>query len=187
MERMTDLRPQQIASPRLDLIPISVELYQALIEEDWDRAEELTGLSGMARWEGQSRFLKMRLKQLEDDPSLGEWLGRLVIVREKAALVGRIGFHTGPEPDYLRELGLEGIEFGYKIFAPFRRRGYAKEAVYALMQWARDARNVSVFVLSIAPDNNASLALAKNMGFRKVSSHVDEVDGPEDIYTLRYR
>ena len=183
---MTDSKPEVIASPRLDLIPVPVELYCALIEEDWGRATELTGLEGMSRWEGHSRFLKMRLKQLEEDPSLGEWLARLVVLRDTGEFIGRIGFHSGPEPEYLREIGLEGVEFGYTIFEPYQRRGYAKEAAAALMQWARDARNVSSFVLSIAPDNEPSVALAKGMGFRKVSSHVDEVDGPEDIYALRY-
>ena len=49
-------------------------------------------------------------------------------------------------------------EFGYTIFEPHRRRGYAEETVRALMDWARQ-RGAQHFIFSIAPDNAASLEL----------------------------
>jgi RimJ/RimL family protein N-acetyltransferase len=44
---------------------------------------------------------------------------------------------------------------------------------------------VTKFVLSIRPDNAASQALAAELGFVRVGSHPDEVDGLEDV--LEYR
>ena len=37
-------------------------------------------------------------------------------------------------------------------------------------------------MLSIAPDNQASLGLARKLGARRIGEHVDEIDGPEDIF-----
>jgi RimJ/RimL family protein N-acetyltransferase len=36
-------------------------------------------------------------------------------------------------------------------------------------------------VLSIRPDNTASQALAAGLGFVRIGSHIDDVDGLEDI------
>jgi RimJ/RimL family protein N-acetyltransferase len=43
----------------------------------------------------------------------------------------------------------------------------------------------TTFVVSIRPDNAASLSLAAQLGFVKIGHHIDEVDGWEDIFELR--
>ncbi len=98
-------------------------------------------------------------------------------------MVGYIGFHTSPAPEYLKEISPAGVEFGYTVFPLFRRQGIALEASRGLMGWASE-HGVSAFVVSVSPQNVASLALTSKMGFRKVGSHVDEEDGPEDIFEL---
>jgi RimJ/RimL family protein N-acetyltransferase len=54
------------------------------------------------------------------------------------------------------------------------------------MRWARDTHGTTKFVLSIRPANAASQALAAGLGFGRIGSHIDEVDGLEEIfeYTL---
>lgn len=96
-------------------------------------------------------------------------------------MIGHIGFHDRPDADYLRDLAPGSVEFGYSVFAPFRRQGYAAEACAALMEWARQEHHVARFVVSISPENTPSLRIADHFGFRKIGSHVDEEDGPEDI------
>ena len=51
---------------------------------------------------------------------------------------------------------------------------------------ARDEYQVHRFVVSISPDNLPSLGLAAKLGFRKIGSHIDELDGPEDIFERSY-
>jgi RimJ/RimL family protein N-acetyltransferase len=126
-----------------------------------------------------------RLAQLLADPSMQPWLLRAIGLRHTGTMVGHIGFHARPGADYLRELAPGGVEFGYTIFAPFRRRGYAREACRALMDWARREHGVTRFVVSIGPTNVASIALAQQLGFRRIGSHIDEVDGPEQIFERR--
>jgi RimJ/RimL family protein N-acetyltransferase len=54
-------------------------------------------------------------------------------------------------------------------------RGYSQFASARGLRWLR---------LSIAPGNEASLALARKLGVRMIGSQIDEIDGPEDIYLL---
>src|SRR5215475_6522592 len=85
---------------------------------------------------------------------------------------------TPPGADYLRELVPNGVEYGYTVFSPFRRQGYAREACEALMRWAYQEHQVKRFVVSIRPDNLPSRRLAEQLGFQRIGSQVDEVDGP---------
>jgi len=41
-------------------------------------------------------------------------------------------------------------------------------------------------VVSIRPDNIPSRRLAERFGFNRIGSHIDDEDGLEDIYELRY-
>ena len=67
----------------------------------------------------------------------------------------------------------------------FQEPQYAREASVALMGWARQTQGVRSFAMTIRPDNHPSQALAAQLGFVRIASHIDEVDGLEDI--LEYK
>jgi RimJ/RimL family protein N-acetyltransferase len=96
-------------------------------------------------------------------------------------MVGSIAFHMAPAPEPVRPLGPGGVEFGYTIFAPFRRQGYATEACQGLMMWAQQ-QGVTRFILSVSPANEPSLRIAAHFGFVKIGAQMDEEDGLEEIY-----
>ena len=50
------------------------------------------------------------------------------------------------------------------------------------MAWATAQPGVARFVLSISPENAASLALAQKIGFSRISEWMDEVDGVEWVF-----
>jgi RimJ/RimL family protein N-acetyltransferase len=54
-----------------------------------------------------------------------------------------------------------------------------------LIRWAFETHQQRSFVLSIAPDNVASLAMARSIGFREAGSHIDKEDGLELYLTRR--
>jgi ribosomal-protein-alanine N-acetyltransferase len=180
---MTDDRV--IVSKRLDLIPLAPAFYEASVRRERERAESLLGLTIPPDWFDEQWVMRLRLRQLRDEPSLQPWLMRAIGLREQQVMIGHVGFHSAPGPQYLHELAPGAVEFGYTVFAAFRRRGYAREACEALMGWARAAHRVDRFVVSIRPDNVASRALASQLGFTQIGSQVDEVDGVEDIYEVR--
>ncbi len=119
---------------------------------------------------------------MRDDPEVEEWLVRAVVLRPDAGVVGHAGFHGPPGVNALAKPGF--IEIGYTVFAPFRGRGYATEAAFALMGWARARDGVEGFVASVAPENEPSLAIVRKLGFVHTTAVWDEEDGEELVFEL---
>jgi ribosomal-protein-alanine N-acetyltransferase len=143
---------------------------------------ERLGFEVPPAWWTDLPLLRMRLADLRHDPLYAPWSLRAIVAREALEMVGHFGFHTRPGPAYLRDLAPGGVELGYTVYPPHRGQGFAKEACAAAMAWARREHAIDRFVLSIAPDNAASIAIAVSFGFQRVGSHLDPVDGPEDIW-----
>ena len=177
---------ESIISQRLELRPMTPAFLQASLDHNLLLAEKILGASLPASWPENSNLLSLRLEQLKDDPSLQPWLLRAICLREESSMVGQIGFHTSPAPEYLEEWLAGALEFGFTVFSDHRQKGYATEAAGALMQWAYQTHAVDKFVLTIAPDNTPSRRLADRFGFARIGSHVDEVDGLEDIFALHF-
>ena len=152
---------------------------------DNSKARQILDVNFPDEWPDR-KILALRLRQLEADPELQPWLLRAITLRQTSTIVGYIGFHTRPDPHYLQRWLRGAVEFGFVILPAFRRQGFAEEAARALMYWANAAHAVNRFVLTIGPDNQASQALAAKLGFKRIGSHVDEVDGPEDVLAIEY-
>ena len=176
--------PKPLASERLDLVSLDVVLLEAMLAGDLEEVERLGGFFVPANLSLSRRALQRRLHQLRARPDLLPWLVRGIVIRESRLLCGRIGFHSAPGPEDLRAVAPDGVELGYEVAPSFRRRGYAREAAIRLMKWAYDDHGQRCFVLSIAPHNGPSIAMAISMGFQEVGSIVDEEDGTE-LYFLR--
>jgi RimJ/RimL family protein N-acetyltransferase len=104
-----------------------------------------------------------------------------MLLRNERRMIGRSA-STRPGEHYLDELAAGGWSSATRCSSTFRRLGYAREACTGLMDWAWRAHGVTRFVVSISPDNLASLALARGLGFVRVGSHIDDEDGPEDVF-----
>jgi len=173
-----------IDTQRLDLILMTPACLAAALRGDQAQATQLLGLHIPADFWPLSTHLHERLEQVRHTPALEPWLGRAIVLRATQTMVGTIAFHMAPAPEPVRPLGPGGVEFGYTIFAPFRRQGYATEASEALMTWAQQ-QGVTRFVLSISPQNQPSLRIAAHFGFVKIGTQIDEEDGLEEIYERR--
>ena len=158
------------------------EFLTATLAADRARQEAILGATVPHDWPDQLDVVRKRLEQLRAEPGLQPWLLRAMLLRNERRMIGQVGFHTRPGEHYLDEFAAGGVEFGYTVFLTFRRLGYAREACSGLMDWAWRAHGVTRFVVSISPDNLASLALARGLGFVRVGSHIDEEDGPEDVF-----
>lgn len=173
-----------IRTDRLDLIQMTPDFLRAALSGEMPVAAAKLGITLPSTWPDDRSLLALRLEQLEDTPALQPWLLRAMADRRSRAMVGYIGFHTAPGASYLQQWSPGGVEFGFSVFPSHRRNGYAREAALALMQWARASHGITSFVLTISPDNHASRSLAADLGFARVGSHMDEIDGPEDVFVL---
>jgi len=174
-----------IHTERLDLVPMGSEFLRASLDGNLAEASALIGAALPSDWPSMPEILAMRLEQLEEDPGLEPWLLRAMVLRETRTMIGHIGFHTAPGPEYLEPWSPGAVEFGFSVSEEYRRRGYAREAARGMMRWAAGEHGVQAFVLTISPDNHPSQALAAGLGFRRIGVHVDEVDGIEEIFELR--
>jgi ribosomal-protein-alanine N-acetyltransferase len=175
-----------IATERLDLVSFTLDFIHASLRGDRPLAESLIRLRLPDEWPGTvADVMLLRLRQLEVNPSEQPWLLRAIGLRSTGTMIGHVGFHTGPGAEYLRELAPGAVEIGYTIYAPYRRNGYAREAAIALMNWAHTNHGITCFIASISPENAPSQNLAAQLGFIRFSSHIDEVDGYEDILARR--
>jgi ribosomal-protein-alanine N-acetyltransferase len=173
-----------IRTERLDLVAMTPAFLRASVDRDLAEAERQIQLSLPENWPDIRAILELRLKQLESNPDLQPWLLRAIGLRRTREMVGHIGFHDQPGADYLREWSPGGVEYGFTVFPAHRRKGYAREASLALMRWAHDLHGVTAFVATVSPSNVASHALVADLGFVRVGSHVDEIDGVEDVLVL---
>lgn len=175
-----------ISSARLDLVPMSIDFLRASLDRDLAAASAILQASIPNDWSTFPQYvLALRLKQLEAMPALGPWLLRAMVLRSSRAMIGDIGFHGPPGNACMEAFSPGAAEFGFDVFPAFRRQGYAHEASIAMIEWASRAHGVRNFIFTIRPDNIASQALAAKLGFSRIGSHEDEVDGTEDI--LEYK
>ncbi|POZ60461.1 GNAT family N-acetyltransferase [Chromobacterium alticapitis] len=171
---------EDVMSPRLILRHLEPACLQACLRGDVVAAALSLGSRLADDWLRETDLMAMRLADMAEDPAYAPWSVRALLRRDDLAMVGHINFHTVPGHPYLNGYG--DVELGYAVYPAFRRQGYAREALLAMAGWAAEQGGVSRLVLSIAPDNAPSQALAAQLGFAKVGQIRDE-DGCEDVLT----
>ena len=172
-----------ITTEHLLLRLLPVEAIAASAEGEIGEVARILDCTMPADWLDVQRLAGMRLNQLKDDPDYLSWSIRAILLRETSEAVGYVNFHARPAPHPEFPEASNMAEIGYTVFEPWRRRGIAREALAALLRFAFE-NGADQAVLSIAPDNSASLRLADRFGFKKIGSQIDEIDGPEDVYLL---
>ncbi|MDQ3956255.1 MAG: GNAT family N-acetyltransferase [Actinomycetota bacterium] len=182
-----------ITAPRLRLVTLSAPVLEALLIER-PRADELVDFKLPSGWpEDEDRaVLELRLRQLRAQPGIEPWLLRALVDRNDV-MVGHAGFHYPPAPvdealdenfSGSREPAEGGLsELGYTIFEPFRGRGYATEAVRALVDWGFKEMGLGAALACTSPSNVASRKVLERVGgWREIGRAIDELDGEEIVF-----
>ena len=170
--------PTVITTERLRLVPVPPAALRFFLERRREEAQALLGVAIADEFLSprDDYFSQMQLNRMEESPDDRDWMVRLMVLKSSPTAIGNIGFH-GP-PAFIGR-----AELGYTVFAPWRRQGYALEAIRAMLAFAARRGSPSVFI-SISPGNAPSLALAERLGFRQVGVQEDEVDGTELVFEL---
>jgi len=175
---------QEIITPRLSLRLMTEDFLKACLLEDRAKSDALIGLRVSHDWIEEKDLMRLRMEEYRTDFKYVSWGLHAVGLRESLEMVGFIGFHTRPNPDYLQTVAPNAIEFGYTIFLPHRRQGFAEEAIGGMLNWAVKRHPLDNFIASVSPTNLPSTALVKKLGFQKIGEQIDEVDGLEFVYSL---
>jgi [ribosomal protein S5]-alanine N-acetyltransferase len=169
-----DIARDVLHTERLDLLPLSLEVCEAVLAEDRDRASELLGIDlgewpREAEWDGAFPGYVMALR---GDPSMSPWLGRAIVLRERGLAIGSVNLKGRPTR--------EGrVEIGYGLIDAFHGHGYAREAVTALLAWVFAHPEVREVVAEIEPDNRRSVHLAESLGFVATGAESTQHDAHE--------
>ena len=184
MRQSTAVDVSTISAHRLELVSMTPAFVGALVGGRREEGARLIGAELPDGWPDRhdEGFLRLRFDQMQRDPEAQQWLVRALVLRESGAMVGHAGFHGAPGVNGPQKPG--ALEVGYTVFPPFRRRGYATEAVVALMDWARAEHEIDHFIASVAPGNEPSLAIVRKLGFAQTGEQWDEENGLELVFEL---
>ncbi|MFJ8287318.1 GNAT family N-acetyltransferase [Streptomyces griseoluteus] len=122
---------------------------------------------GGAPYEGTREAAGFLVKAYEAGVHRPEFGVFTLIRAEDGLAVGGIGFHGAPDS--------EGrVEIGYDLVPEARGRGYATEAVRALVDWALARDDVHQIVATVHPDNPASERVLARTGFHRANTEQEE-------------
>jgi [ribosomal protein S5]-alanine N-acetyltransferase len=157
-----------LLTPRLELIAASAavcraaagarealaERLSARVPPGWPPALMADHLEGFAR-------------RIEADPALEGWLPWYWVTREERTLVGNGGFGARP--------ALDGSgKIGYALVADQQGRGFATEAVAAILEWAFAHSTLQRVVADTYPELTPSIRVLQKNGFRYSGPGADE-------------
>lgn len=170
----------------LDLVSMNAEFLQAMMDGQGKSGAGYKNVKFWKNWTLEADpTIRVRLLQLQTMPELQPWLLRAIVRQSDRQMVGHVGFHTPPGPQYLQDIAPYGVEIGYSTFRPYRRCRYASTSVSALINWAQSNHGVNEFVASINRENLASKGLAAKIGFKLVHDFLSDDPDQEDLYLLR--
>ena len=122
----------------------------------------------------------IRAVQIVEEPASAAWITGVVWDPDRRLAVGRAGYHGPPDGDGM-------VEVGYSIDPQYRRQGYARAALRALIERARHEPGVRTFRATVSPDNAPSRDLVLSEGLVEVGEQWDDEDGLEIVYELSLR
>lgn len=134
-----------IRTARLELVPVSAAFTNALVDHDRERASMIIGAAIRSWLVGDSAHV-VQLAIAQAAPGTHEGCGRVVVLVERPGrrrAIGSVGFHGPPD-----ERGR--LEVGCRLDPAYRGRGYAGEAVTAMLEWAALHHGVTRFLVSVS-------------------------------------
>ena len=104
------------------------------------------------------------------NPFLEGWAMWYILLKkddDRLEAIGNCGFKGIPDIN-------GAVEVGYSIMESHHRKGYATEAVNALIDWAFGHEDVKKIIAHTLPDLIASQAVLKKCGFKFVGEGLEE-------------
>jgi RimJ/RimL family protein N-acetyltransferase len=147
----------RLATPRLELVLLDAPAARALLA---GRCDERPWVDGYPLASSLLRAELTAAAAAQDAP-LGGFGTYQVVRRSDGRVIGDVGF-MGP-PD-----ATGAVSLGCAFAATARRRGYATEALTALLAWARQQSGLTCVLADTTRSNVASRRLLERVGLRPV-------------------
>jgi ribosomal-protein-alanine N-acetyltransferase len=176
---MRSPEPHALVTPRLALVPLTVEVADAALN-DRDRMSSLLGARVSDEWPNADFAAALAVVRA-DVAASAEYAGwaRVVVHTQDRIVIGDAGFKSMPVA------GGE-VEIGYGIVPAYQGRGLATEAAAALIDWAFSDHRVSAITAECREDNLASIRVLEKLAMERAGvGHTEE--GPMIRWRLTRR
>ncbi|WBQ05328.1 GNAT family N-acetyltransferase [Kribbella sp. CA-293567] len=166
-----------MTAQQIRFVELSGPAMAALLADDLETAGRETGVELTDLFvDDDSKWLwNYRIAQLAENPAAARWIVRAAVAEPAGVVIGHGGYHGPPD-----ENGM--VEVGYTVDPRYRRQGYAKAILSALLDRAAAEPGVQVVRASISPTNAPSLATIAGFGFLEAGEQWDEEDGLELLF-----
>ena len=156
-------RQLKLETERLELIPMTFSFVSGLLNKDLTVYREFD-INPTEEWPNKDTMdimpiIKEKLSALPGPDGFGAWL---FIDKADRMVVGDGGFKGAPGDSHK-------IDIGYGIIESRQRRGYAYEAVNALIKWGFSQDNVMKITANCLIDNQPSHNLLLKLGMKEIS------------------
>jgi RimJ/RimL family protein N-acetyltransferase len=155
------MRPNNIHTVRLTLIPVTYEITSTLIKGSSEEIEKL-GITAHSNWptEDTKDVLPSVNDALEETRCPSGFEFWMIVNKESREIIGDIGFHGKPD-----ENGV--VEIGYGLVLEERGKGYGFEAADAILEWTMAQEEVKVIKADCLIDNTPSVRILEKLGMRE--------------------
>jgi len=163
----------KLTTRRLELVPITIAMVEAVFAGDRRRAEQLAGAALPETWPGRAlveRAFTADLDAIRRDPDRRLWGDRLMINRDgPPRVVGSVIFHGHPDDGT--------AEIGYGVEGDSQGLGYATEAAVASVDWALAQPGIRAVSAATFPWHHASLRVISRLGMTRAGSRDHDLFG----------
>jgi len=161
LEAQSRVSPHELRTERLRLIPLDAEEMRLFVEE-WPTLQRRLGARSSPAWMADRQTLDAALRQreqmLREADAWMWWTFWQVVLASEGVSIGLIDFKGPPGP-------AGGVAIGCS-FAPARwDRGYATEAVGALLVWALGQPHVRFITADTHVTNVRAHRVLQKLGF----------------------
>jgi RimJ/RimL family protein N-acetyltransferase len=169
--------PPRLRTLRLEIVPGTAALGRAELEGRAQFAAQL-GAEVPASWpppENDEQSMTFFTEYMEQHPDAVGWAAWYILLNGaggRKTAIGTCGFKGGPD-------GSGTVETGYSILPEHQRRGYAPEAVAALLDWAFGHPAVTRVIAHTFPNLRPSIRVLEKCGFLSAGAG-------EEAGTVRY-
>ena len=172
-----------LVTKQLELRPVTLAIAEAILEGRRRSDIEAVVQAEMPwAWPGRTlieQVFRASLEAVRADPETRLWGDHLMVTREAPArVVGSVIFHGRPDA--------EGrCEISYGVEETNQKRGYATEAMTAVVAWALAQPECRVIEATTTPWHKASSRLLEKVGMKLVGKRQHESDGEVLVYEIR--
>ena len=174
---------QTLRTERLELVPITLPMVEAVFARDRARAEALAEALLPDAWPGPAlieRAFSADIGAIKADPERRLWGDRLMIRKEgrERWVVGSVIFHGRPDGDGIAEVG-------YGVERDSQGQGLATEATRASVVWALEQPVVTAVRATTFAWHAASLRVIQKTGMKQIGTRQHELLGEMLIFEIR--